>query len=90
MNQVGELTFAHIRELVDDIVTVSEDEILDAVGTIARRARLVAEPRGAVTTAAWLHHRAELGEAGSPVAVLSGGNVDPALFAEALSRREQL
>jgi threo-3-hydroxy-L-aspartate ammonia-lyase len=57
------------------------------VGTIARRARLVAEPSGAVTTAAWLHHRAELGEARSPVAVLSGGNVDPALFAEALSRR---
>jgi threonine dehydratase len=88
VNRLGELTFTHIRELVDDIVTVSEEEILAAVGTIARRARLVAEPSGAVTTAAWLHHRAELGEARKPVAVLSGGNVDPATFAEALSLRE--
>jgi threonine dehydratase len=86
VNQVGELTFAHIRVLVDDIVTVSEDEIVDAMGTIARRARLVAEPSGAVTTAAWLHHRGELGEAEGPVAVLSGGNVDPAVLAGALSR----
>jgi threonine dehydratase len=89
VNHVGELTFAHIREFVDDILTVSEEEILDAVATIARRARLIAEPSGAVTTAAWLHHSAELGEARRAVAVLSGGNVDPALLAEALSRREQ-
>jgi threonine dehydratase len=85
VNRVGELTFAHIRELVDDIVTVSEGEIVDAMRTIARGARLVAEPSGAVTTAAWLHHRDELGDAQAPVAVLSGGNVEPALLAQALS-----
>jgi threonine dehydratase len=85
VNQVGELTFAHIRELVDDIVTVSEDEIMDAMRAIARGARLVAEPSGAVTTAAWLHHRDELGDAHAAVAVLSGGNVEPALLVEALS-----
>jgi threonine dehydratase len=88
VNQVGELTFAHIRELVDDIVAVSEDEIVDAMGTIARGARLVAEPSGAVTTAAWLHHRDELGDANAPVAVLSGGNVEPTLLAQALSRSD--
>ena len=65
-------------------MTVSEEEILDAIGVIARRARLVAEPSGAVATAAWLHHRAELGESVAPVAVVSGGNVEPALLAEAL------
>jgi threonine dehydratase len=86
VNQVGELTFAHIRELVDDIVTVSEDEIVDAMSKIARRARLVAEPSGAVTTAAWLHHRDEVGDGRAPVAVLSGGNVEPAMLAQALSR----
>lgn len=86
VTQVGELTFAHMRELVDDIVTVSEDEIMDAMRTIARRARLVAEPSGAVSTAAWLHHRGELGEAHAAVAVLSGGNVEPALLAQALAR----
>jgi threonine dehydratase len=85
VNQVGELTFAHIRELVDDIVTVSEQEIMDAIRAIARGARLVAEPSGAVTTAAWLYHRDVLGDTQAPVAVLSGGNVDPALFAQALS-----
>jgi threonine dehydratase len=85
VNRVGELTFAHIRELVDDIVTVSEDEIVDAMGMIARRARLIAEPSGAVSTAAWLHHASELGHADAAVAVLSGGNVEPALIARALS-----
>ena len=84
-DHLGELTFAHIRELVDDIVTVSEAEIMDAMRTIARGARLVAEPSGAVTTAAWLHHREELGDAQAPVAVLSGGNVEPALLEQALS-----
>ena len=86
VNQLGDLTFAHIRELVDDIVTVSEEEILDAIGVIARRARLVAEPSGAVATAAWLHRRADLGESLAPVAVVSGGNIEPALLAEALAR----
>ncbi len=85
-NRLGDLTFAHLRALVDDVVTVSEDEILDAMGTIARRARLVAEPSGAVAAAAWLSHRGELGPARQAVAVLSGGNVDPALMASVLRR----
>jgi len=85
VNQVGELTFAHIRELVDDIVTVSEDEIAEAMKSIARGARLVAEPSGAVTAAAWLRHRDELPDAQAPVAVLSGGNVEPELLTRVLS-----
>ena len=85
VEQVGELTFPHIRELVSDIVTVTEDEMLAAVRQLALRARLVAEPGGAVAVAASLSRSAaELGLAaadGAPlVAVLSGGNIDPGLL----------
>ncbi|RLK59757.1 threonine ammonia-lyase [Actinokineospora cianjurensis] len=75
-SQPSELTFGHQRALVDGIVTVSEDEIRSAVATLAHRAHLVAEPSGAVTTAAVLHHGDKL-PPGRTVAVLSGGNVDP-------------
>jgi threonine dehydratase len=82
--QPSELTFAHLTKVVDAVVTVTEDEIRDAVRTLARKARLVAEPSGAVTTAAYLHHAGEL-PPGRTVAVVSGGNVDPALFAQLLA-----
>jgi threonine dehydratase len=79
VEQVGTLTFAHMRELVTDIVTVSDDEMLAAVRLLAERAHLVAEPGGAAAVAAWLFRSRELPEASAPVAVLSGGNIDPAL-----------
>jgi threonine dehydratase len=85
VDRLGDITWPHVRELVDDVVTVSEDEILDAMRVIARSARLVAEPSGAVAAAAWLHRRQELGTAAHPVAILSGGNVDPAVLARALT-----
>jgi threo-3-hydroxy-L-aspartate ammonia-lyase len=90
VEQVGELTFPHIQALVDDIVTVSEGEILAAVRRLAREGRLVAEPGGAVAVAAALFRDpAELGlvpgETAAPlVAVLSGGNIDPTLLADIL------
>ncbi|MFI7110947.1 threonine/serine dehydratase [Nonomuraea sp. NPDC050227] len=79
VNQVSELTFAHLREHLEGIVTVAEDELRAAMRHIARTARLVAEPSGAATTAALLSGRVP---AGRTVAVLSGGNVDPELFAQ--------
>ncbi len=82
-SELSELTFAHMRKLVDDIVTVSEEEMLAAVALLARQSRIVAEPSGAVTTAAYLN-RAEL-PAGRTVAVVSGGNIDPALLARVLA-----
>jgi len=85
VEQVGVLSFAHLRELVTDIVTVSEDEMLIAVRLLARQARLVAEPGGAAAVAAWLFHTAELPAARTPVAVLSGGNIDPGLLARVLA-----
>ncbi|MGC0419329.1 threonine ammonia-lyase [Embleya sp. AB8] len=79
---VGVLPFAHIQAYVDDIVTVSEDQIREAMRFLARRARLVAEPAGAVATAAYLFRADVLPAGRAHVAVVSGGNVDPALFAE--------
>jgi threonine dehydratase len=85
VEQVGELTFAHIRELVDDMVTVTEEQMFDAVRRLALQARLVAEPGGAVAVAACLCRQEELGVPGAPlIAVLSGGNIDPALLTRVL------
>ncbi len=81
-SRIGELNFATIRTYVDDIVTVSDDEILAAVGTLATASKLVVEPSGAVAAAGVLTGRA--GETGKTVAVISGGNVDPSLLASVL------
>lgn len=72
------LTWEHISELVDDVITVTEGEILAAVADLAREARLIAEPSGAVAVAA----QAKIG---GGVAVVSGGNIDPRLLAGALA-----
>ena len=81
---VGELTWAHIKERVDGVLTVTEDEIAEAVRVLATRSHLVAEPGGAVAVAAYLAHAGELAD-GPVVAVVSGGNIDPALLASLLA-----
>ena len=78
---VGELTWEHIRARVDDALTVSDDAIRAAVGALAVRSRLVAEPGGAVAVATYLAHAAEL-PPGPVVAVVSGGNIEPSLLAD--------
>ena len=85
VEQVGELTLAHMRAHVDGIVTVSEDEIRAAIRRIARDVRLIAEPGGAVTVAAYLFRLAELPAGRTYAAVLSGGNIAPDLFAELMA-----
>jgi len=78
------LTLAHLRAHLAGIVTVTEEEILSAMRVLALSGRIVAEPSGAVTTAAYLFRREEL-PGGRTVAVVSGGNVEPALLARVLS-----
>jgi len=85
VEQVGALPLQHLLGQVDDIVTVTEDEIREAVRRIAAQARLVAEPGGAVAVAACLLRERDLPAARTRVAVLSGGNIDPALLAAILS-----
>jgi threonine dehydratase len=81
----SDLTFAHLRATLDGMITVSEAEIRSAVATIANQARLVAEPAGATAAAAYLFHGDEL-PSGKTVAVVSGGNIAPELFAEILTK----
>jgi threonine dehydratase len=81
---VGELAWAHIQEYVDDVLTVPEDAIEDAMRRIVLDARLVAEPSGAVATAAYLRHRDRL-PTGPVVAIVSGGNVAPELLSRVLA-----
>ncbi|MFD2763823.1 threonine ammonia-lyase [Micromonospora eburnea] len=78
------LTLAHLRERLDGIVTVTEEEIRAAMGRLAREARLVVEPSGAVAVAARLFRRDEL-PSGRTVAVVTGGNLDPAALASVLA-----
>jgi len=85
VEQVGSLPLQHMLSQVDDIVTVTEDEIREAVRRIAAQAHLVAEPGGAVAIAACLLREHDLPPARPRVAVLSGGNIDPALLAGILS-----
>ena len=82
---VGPINFEHIRHFVDDMITVTEDEIRTAMRRIIANARIVAEPSGAVTFAAWLFHASELPESRQAVVVVSGGNVEPQLLAQVLS-----
>jgi threonine dehydratase len=82
---IGPINFEHIRKYVDAIITVNEDEIRQAMRRLLFSARILAEPSGAVTTAAAMFHAGESGASGTTVAVVSGGNVEPQLFAEVLA-----
>lgn len=80
----SEITLSIITALYDDIVTVTEDEIIAAMAIAAREGRLTLEPSGATTIAAMRFRQAEAGlrtVTGPIVAVASGGNVDPASYA---------
>ena len=79
---LGLLNFEHVLHYVDGIVTVTEDEILQAMRVLLRHTDLVPEPSGAVTLAAALFHADELPRVSRVVVILSGGNLDPALQAE--------
>ena len=84
---IGRRNFAHLRVLLDVIVTVSEEEIVAGVRLAAEESRLVAEPSGALSVAALRFRAAEagiVGLGGDVVAVVSGGNVDPERYREYL------
>ncbi len=79
----GVLNFEIISELVDEIVTVSEDDIARALLVLLERAKLVVEPAGAVSVAAIL--AGKITASGPTVAILSGGNIDPLLMQRVIS-----
>lgn len=82
---LGERNFQHVLQFVDGIVTVTEEEILDATRVLLMSTDLVPEPSGAVTLAAALFHSDELPAATKIVVIISGGNIDPALREELMT-----
>jgi threonine dehydratase len=78
----GDVTFAHVNALVDDVVTVTDEDISRALLMLLERCKLVAEPAGSAAVAALL---AGVAHAEPPVvAVLSGGNIDPLLMVKVI------
>jgi threonine dehydratase len=88
---VGAIPFAVAQQHVDEVVMVTETQIVDAMHALYTRAKLVAEGAGAAATAAALAGLVRAPKSGSVVCVLSGGNVDPdrALGAFAALAKEQ-
>jgi threonine dehydratase len=78
---IGGINFEHIRKFVDDIVTVSEEEIREAMRRLAGNPKTVAEPSGAVAVAGFLFRGSELPRSTIHVAVISGGNIEPGMLA---------
>jgi len=81
---VGEHNWCVIERFVDEVVTVSDAAILAAMRLVLERTKLVVEPSGAVTVAAALEHGQRLGD--PLVAILSGGNLDWATWAQVQGR----
>jgi threonine dehydratase len=84
----GEVTGPLLDALLDDVVTVSEDSIAEAMVLLVERSKLVVEGAGAVSLAALLSGAVAASGDGSTVAVLSGGNVDVGLLAAVAARNE--
>lgn len=85
LKRIGEQTFPIIEALVDDLVTVSEEEIARAIVALMEKSRLVAEGAGAVSLAALLHAARPLAD-GHTICLLSGGNIDVQTIARVVDR----
>ncbi len=77
----GEICYAIVRDLVDEVVLLSDPEIAAAIPPLVAEAKIVPEPAGAAATAALLAGRGRLPPTGPVVAIVSGGNLDLATLA---------
>ena len=84
VSKPGILNFEIIKDAVDEIITVSDDDIARAMLVLLERAKLVVEPAGAVAVAAIM--TGQVKDAGVTVAILSGGNIDPLVMERVISR----
>ena len=80
----GELNYRYVAEFVEDVVLVSDQEILSAMRLLLTRARLVAEPSGAAAVAAVMCGRVPVSPGETVVALVSGGNVEEDMVVRAL------
>jgi threonine dehydratase len=83
VSRPGILNFQIIRDIVDEVVTVSDDDTARGLLMLLERAKLVVEPAGAVSVAAILAGKVD--PTGPTVAILSGGNIDPMLMQRVIS-----
>lgn len=82
----GDLTFEVVKDLVDEVVTVSDAEIEEAMTVLAHEASLVVEPAGAAGVAALISGKVAIGQGSCVAAVVTGGNVDAALLQRVLAK----
>jgi threonine dehydratase len=80
----GDFTLPIVERHVDEVVTVSDDQVAEAMVLLLERSKLVVEGAGAVAVAALMHGCVDVGGAGVVCAVLSGGNVDASLLSECI------
>src|SRR5580700_7482284 len=79
---IGSINFEHIRSYVDAIITVTEDEVRQAMRYLSANPATVAEPSGAVATAGFIFHAKELPQTKLNVTIISGGNIEPEMLKE--------
>lgn len=84
VSKPGILNFEIVKATVDEVITVSDDDIARAMLMLLERAKLVVEPAGAVAVAAIL--TGQVKNSGTTVAILSGGNIDPLVMERVISR----
>ncbi len=86
VKRAGDLTFEHVKKLVDEIVTVSEEEIASAILYLLEREKTVVEGAGAVGVAALVNHKIRHVEGKRVCAIISGGNIDVNVVARVIER----
>ncbi len=86
VKRTGDLTLEHARKVVDEVVTVSEEEIASAILYLLEKEKTVVEGAGAVGVAALMHHKIRDVAGKRVVAVVSGGNIDVNLVARVIER----
>jgi threonine dehydratase len=86
VKRAGDLTFEHVRRHVDEIVTVSEEEIASAILYCLEREKTVTEGAGAVSVAALMHRKVGGLDGKRVVSIVSGGNIDVNLIARIIER----
>ncbi|MDG6922342.1 MAG: threonine/serine dehydratase, partial [Nitrososphaerota archaeon] len=79
----GDITFAHVKKLVDEIVLVNDEEILDATARLLKEEHVMAEPSGAASFAALVKSKKILGKS---VAIISGGNISSEMLSKVVAR----
>jgi threonine dehydratase len=84
----GDFTLPLVERYIDEVVTVSDDEVAEAMVLLLERSKLVVEGAGAAGVAALMHGRVKPPSEGTTCAVLSGGNVDASLLSECIRMGE--